>query len=90
MKVSDALETGTLQYSKKQALEVQYVENYDLGRLDMLLDLLSDPLAITDDHTRDYIRLVAENICAGLSDAGVRFWSGYFDGVSNWRMDVEL
>lgn len=79
MALSDALDTGTLTYSRAQALGVEYVEEYDLGRLDMLLDLLSDPLAISDDHTRDFIRMAAENICEGLKDAGVFFWSMYGD-----------
>jgi hypothetical protein len=79
MTISEALDTGTLSYSRAQALCVDYVEGYDLGRLDMLIDLLSDPLAITDNHTRDFLRLAAENICEGLKDAGVFFWSIYGD-----------
>ena len=79
MTISEALDTSTLSYSRAQALGVEYVEPYDLGRLDMLLDLLADPLAITDDHTRDFILLAAENICEGLKDAGVFFWSIYGD-----------
>jgi len=79
MTISEALDTGTLDYSKSQALEVEYVQGYDLGRLDMLIDLLSDPLAITDNHTRELIRMAAENICEGLKDAGVFFWSMYGD-----------
>lgn len=77
--LSEALDTGTLSYSRAQALGVEYVQGYDLGRLDMLIDLLSDPLAITDSHTREFIRLAAENICEGLKDAGVFFWSIYGD-----------
>ena len=79
MTFTDALDTGTLEYSPAQAFGVEYVEGYDLGRLDMLIDLLSDPLAITDDHTRDFIRMTAEHICEGLKDAGVKFWSIYGD-----------
>lgn len=79
MSISEALDTGTLSYSRAQALGIEYVQGYDLGRLDMLLDLLSDPLAITDDHTRDFLRMAAENICEGLKDAGVFFWSMYGD-----------
>lgn len=79
MSISEALDTGTLSYSRAQALGIEYVQGYDLGRLDMLLDLLSDPLAITDDRTRDFIRMAAENICEGLKDAGVFFWSMYGD-----------
>ena len=79
MDITDALDTGTLSYSRAQALGVEYVHEYDLGRLDMLLDLMSDPLAIRDDHSRDYIRMAAENICEGLKDAGVFFWSMYGD-----------
>jgi len=77
--LSEALDTGAIMYSRQQALGVEYVESYDLGRLDMLLDLLCDPLAITDNHTREFIRLAAENICEGLKDAGVFFWSIYGD-----------
>ena len=77
--LNDALDTGTLSYSQAQALEVEYVEAYDLGRLDMLLDLLSDPLAISDENTRAFVRMAAENICEGLKDAGVFFWSMYGD-----------
>jgi hypothetical protein len=77
MSISEALETGSLTYSRAQALGVEYVQEYDLGRLDMLLDLLSDPLAITEDQTRNFIRMAAENICEGLKDAGVFFWSIY-------------
>lgn len=80
MTLSEALDTNSLMYSRRQALGVQYVQEYDLGRLDMLIDLLSDPLAITDEHTRKFIRLAAENICEGLKDAGVFFWSIYGDG----------
>ena len=79
MTLTEALDTGTISYSRAQALGVEYVEGYDLGRLDMLIDLLSDPLAISDDHTRDFIRMAAENICEGLKDAGVFFWSMYGD-----------
>ena len=79
MTISDALDTGTLGYSREQALGVEYVQGYDLGRLDMLIDLLHDPLAISDVHTREFIRLAAENICEGLKDAGVFFWSIYGD-----------
>ena len=79
MRISEALDTGAIMYSRKQALGVKYVESYDLGRLDMLIDLLSDPLAITDNHTRDFVRMAAENICEGLKDAGVFFWSIYGD-----------
>ena len=77
MKINEALDAGAVMYSRKQALGVEYVEPYDLGRLDMLIDLLSDPLAITDSHTRDFVRMAAENICEGLKDAGVFFWSIY-------------
>jgi hypothetical protein len=90
MTINDALETGTLGYSKSQALEVQYVEDYDLGRLDMLIDLLSDPLAITDEHTREYIGLAAAHICEGLKDVGVRFWSSYFDSETQEERLVGL
>ena len=79
MDLNEALDTGTFGYSRQQALGVEYVEGYDLGRLDMLVDLLSDPLAIRDDHSRDFIRMAAENICEGLKDAGVFFWSIYGD-----------
>ena len=88
MNITDALETGNLRYSKEQALDVEFVHGYDLGRLDMLLDLLADPLAITDDHTRDFISMAAENICEGLKDAGVRFWSMYFDHAELVERDL--
>jgi hypothetical protein len=90
MTINDALETGTLGYSKSQALDVQYVEAYDLGRLDVLIDLLSDPLAITDEHTREYIGLAAAHICEGLKDVGVRFWSSYFDSETQEERLVGL
>lgn len=77
--LTDALDTGTLSYSRAQALGVEYVHEYDLGRLDMLLDLLSDPLAIEDRRTREILNLAALNICEGLKDAGVFFWSMYGD-----------
>jgi len=77
MTLSEALDAGAIMYSRQQALGVRYVQEYDLGRLDMLVDLLSDPLAITDGHTREFIRMAAENICEGLKDAGVFFWSIY-------------
>ena len=77
MKVSEELDTGTLKYSRAQALGIEYVQGYDLGRLDMLIDLLDDPLAISDVHTRNFILAAADNICEGLKDAGVFFWSIY-------------
>lgn len=88
--INDAIDTGTLGYSKMQALDVNYVESYDLGRLDMLLDLLSDPLAITDEHTREFVGMAAAHICEGLKDVGVRFWSSYFDQAEQEERFVEL
>ena len=75
MDISEAIDAGAVSYSRAQALGTEFVHEYDLGRLDMLLDLMSDPLAIRDDHSRDFIRMAAENICEGLKDAGVFFWS---------------
>ena len=56
----------------------------------MLIDLLSDPLAITDEHTREYIGLAAAHICEGLKDVGVRFWSSYFDSETQEERLVGL
>ena len=79
MKISEAIEAGSIAYSRAQALGTEYVKEYDLGRLDMLLDLLEDPLAIEDQRTREILNLAALNICEGLKDAGVFFWSMYGD-----------
>jgi hypothetical protein len=79
MTISEALDTGTFGYSRQQALGVEYVQGYDLGRLDMLIDLLGDPLAVSDVQTRNFILAAANNICEGLKDAGVFFWSIYGD-----------
>lgn len=77
--LTEALDANAVMYSRAQALGVKYVQEYDLGRLDMLLDLINDPLAIHDNETRDFLRMAAENICEGLKDAGVFFWSIYGD-----------